>query len=305
MRDLKSHTEFYLGLYNVLITQDMVRQYGSASMFARDFVTIQSRVSNEGFPFLTNTLPALAKAIDNALVCGRFTPITHFSCVKGTSIPKFLRVLMERVFEQDGSVKIDPCISAVRDLRQILYLLYKYELPHKEEIVNEFLNNFKQVDQSLGWSGNAYLAAYIDSLVHATDRDTATNCSGTTTTVRNNSCMPEAPIDFPADNDIAERFVGVLHEARALLSELLGPVSLYDIRPAHGPGAVANGQKNWEKMNFSTHYECIHHVSHITSSSAPMQWTSLLMSRHIGAGNAYLRVSRKLCLCRRTLGARA
>lgn len=214
MRNLKSHTPFFLGLYNVLLTQDMVRHYGEPSLFARDFQTIENRVENEGTPFLTNTLPIFAKAIDTALVNGRLTPPLHFSLMRGTLIPNFLRVLTSRVFEQDGTVKIDPCISAVRDLRQILYLLYKYEEPYKEEVINDFIDKFRRTDVELGWA-------------HFVGRHFSTHLC-------------------------------VLEVARTLLSDLLRDYVSDDIVPSHGPGAVASGQKNWEKMKFAVKYDCIH-----------------------------------------------
>lgn len=216
MRNHKSHTEIFLGLYKVLLTEDMVRQYGNPTSFARDFETIQNRVKNEGFSFLTKTLPLLGKAIDYALADGgALATSRHFKKCRKGAFPAFLQVLHERVFERDGSVKIDPCISAVSDLRQILFFAYKYE-GDVDYDQRTFLDHFKAVDISLGWE----------------------------------STHTREDVTHP-----------VLRRARTLLSRLLRDICpLRDIYPKHGPGAVATGEKNWEKMKFRRKYTSIHQI---------------------------------------------
>jgi hypothetical protein len=126
---------------------------------------------------------------------------------------------MRRVFNEDGSVKEDPCISAVRDLRQILYLCYKYEVPYDKRTVDCFIDNFRSVDESL-------------------------------------------PTDFP--EVFENQTFWVVNVARTLLRDLLDDDGIYDLRPyiypGHGPGAVATGEKNWEKMEFKRFYAQIHKV---------------------------------------------
>lgn len=210
----KSHIDF-VDFYTVLLTQDMVRHHGDPLNFRRDAVKLQRRVRNEGFSFLTKTLPLLGKAVDKALCDGVFTCPPHFSKVRGTAYPKFLTGLLKRVFHPDGVLKTDADVSAVRDLRQICFLLYKYELPHNEEVIDEFFESFKNVDRNL----------------------------------------PQH-IDF--SNADGQNLARALKVANALLNDLLEGYTSEECIPGHGPGAVASGEKNWEKMTFRTHYECIH-----------------------------------------------
>jgi len=215
MRDSKSRTDFFVGLFKILLRRDMVRQYGQPSSFDRDFATLQSRVKNEGFSFLTKTLPLLGKAVDSALVTGEFDRPPNFKRSHGATFPAFLQVLFERVFNQDGSVKIDPCISAVKDLRQILFLVYKYEEAYNAKCIDRYLGSFTETDRLLGWS---------------------------------------------LTNEATEKSRKILDISRTLLSQVVEDVDVVNIYPQHGPGAVATGEKNWEKMNFSRKYNCIHQV---------------------------------------------
>lgn len=225
MRNHKSHTELLLGIYEVLITQDMVRQYDDRS-FLRDFNRIRRRTESEGLSFLTKTLPSFAKAIDNALVTGRLTCIEAFKKGKDTAYPLFLSGLLSRVFEKDGLVKTDPCISAVKDLRQILYLLYKYEINHKEEVNEAVVKDFIKVDQELSQAAWRRSSSSDDS-----------------------SAM-----------GINSRLASILSVARTLLYELFLDVDVSNIKPAHGPGSVATGELNWEKMDFKRIYDGLQSV---------------------------------------------
>lgn len=223
MRARKSQPkEFFLGMYNVLILQDMVWQYGEPTQFARDFATIESRVSEEGFSFLTKTLPSLAKAIDKALVVGRLSPSHAFKRCAKHVYPVFLQVLMRRVFESDGSVKTNPCIAALRDLRQVLYLCYKYEVDYDAKVINNFLDNFEKVDCALP----------TDVPVGITNQDFY--------------CI-----------DVAHT---LLRDLFSGVGDVYGDIIRSSVTPNHGPGAVATGEKNWEKMNFKRFFDKIHQV---------------------------------------------
>ena len=209
----KSHTEFFLGLYDSFLRKDMVRQYGNPASFDRDYITISSRVKKEGFSFLSKTLPALGKALDTALQTGTFIrPLAFKKARKGT-FPAVMQVLFERVFDQDGSLKNEPCVSAISDLRQACYFAYKYEVPYEEKLIEKFLDNFVTTDEEVG----------------------------------------ETP-------SLDSRSLQVITVARTLLDRVVSKVDVKNIIPKHGPGAVATGEKNWEKMNFTRKYGCIHSV---------------------------------------------
>jgi hypothetical protein len=202
-------------MYKALLVQDMVRHYANPKSFKRDFDYLESRLGHEGFSFFTKTLPILGKAVDSALLSGVLTTPPAFKQPNGKRFPAFLQVLFGRVFEKDGSLKSEPCISAVKDLRQILYLCYKYEVEYEEKVITDFLQNFRNVDEGLGG---------------------------------------EIPLDLSSSNFY------VLEVARTLLNGLFsgGSITSDTCLPGHGPGAVASGEKNWEKMQFKCKYKNLH-----------------------------------------------
>lgn len=207
--------DYFLDMYKALLQQDMVRHYGDPKSFERDFGTLKSRLGHEGLSYFTKTLPILAKALDSALTSGILTTPRNFKQASGKKFPAFLQVLFGLVFDKDGLLLVKPRIDAIKDLRQILYLCYKYEVDYDESVISDFLTNFKQVDIELGEEIPQTLSS----------------------------------IDFY-----------VLDIARTLLSDLFseGCITRDTCLPGHGPGAVATGEKNWEKMNFKRKYEKLH-----------------------------------------------
>lgn len=175
---------------------------------SRDLATIRQRFANEGVCFLTKTLPALARAIDYALSNGTALQAPSFSRRRGSKLPKFLGWLIGRVFSTDGLESHDSCPYALSQLRQLLYLLAKLELPYASELEAKVIASFIEVDAEVGSLG------VMDSTTHLHD----------------------------------VRF------ARGLIGQVLSGTDPRDIIPRHGPGAVADGQKPWEKMNFNVIY---------------------------------------------------
>jgi hypothetical protein len=94
----------------------------------RSWTTFCDRLANEGFSFVTKTLPKLGKAIERGLETGVFQTAPEFGAAG--RIPKFLEEVLTQVF--DGSGVLLPTVNkqAVRWLRQFAYFFYKYELDY-------------------------------------------------------------------------------------------------------------------------------------------------------------------------------
>jgi hypothetical protein len=109
---------------------------------SRDILTFRNRVRQEGIGFLTKTMPLLGKSLDSYLASGQAPTFEGFALDRN-GIPKFLGSLISLVYPTVKSV------SALRHLRQVLYLFYKLELPFKPHQVDEFAKRFIETDESL------------------------------------------------------------------------------------------------------------------------------------------------------------
>jgi hypothetical protein len=107
------------------LLNDMRRLHPDVKGLDRDYLTIERRFEDEGFSFLSKTLPILNDAIVDGIAVGRFTCPTNFSKVKGGSLPKLFKGLTSGVFDiNTGHILENYDVSLIISLRQIL-LLYK------------------------------------------------------------------------------------------------------------------------------------------------------------------------------------
>jgi len=121
----------------------------------RDLLTIRQRVQHEGAAFLTKTLPLLAKQLDQALLSGNFLIPSNFKTYKGSKLPRFMRRLFERVFDKEGILREDADVACIKDIRQVGYLFYKYQLPYPDRLVTKVIKEFIDDDKSIkSFDGN-------------------------------------------------------------------------------------------------------------------------------------------------------
>lgn len=190
----------------------------------RDLEKIQERFESEGLGFLTKTLPSLGKAFDRAL--NRIEPLTVPTTFLRKKVdgevqhfPNLFGWLFQRVIGEDGYPTASVDIDCLRGLRQLMYFVYKLEIPHDQDQERKLLNEFVDVDASLPHVDN--LTAYCEE---------------------------------GADNQI------ILDYAAYITQYIFQDFDYRDIRPRHGPGAVATGERVFEKHQFSRYYEAIHRI---------------------------------------------
>jgi len=190
---------------------------------------VVSRVSMEGIGFLTKSLPRLGKALDRAL-SGEVTLNAEsegFKPMDGSVLPVLLGELFQRVFTNDGCVRVDACVSSIKSLRQFLYSFYKYKLPYDTETEVAVLDKFVETEKEVTrWS--EFFSIWNDALISTND-------------ARVNREVDKV---YPFYTSLAMR-------ARRLLFRALKDLDLRDIKPSHGPGAVATGEQLHEKWTFS------------------------------------------------------
>lgn len=125
----------------------LLRDIGAGRL---DLYTMKRRALGEGFAFFTKTLPTLGKALDMGLGASRFKLPTSFKrWKKATEIPAFLGSLFRRVFADNGVLLAHADPSAVKALRQVCFLFYKYELPFTIESELEGYADWIRTDFSL------------------------------------------------------------------------------------------------------------------------------------------------------------
>jgi len=118
------------------------------------------RLNHEGFAFLTDTLPALGKALDEGLKSGHFNLPSAFKHMHGCrKLPQCLGSLFSTIFDSSGKILSTPNIEAIRALRQVLFYFYKTELScsleKEERVIESFLK-----DEYDGVAENAFVKHY-------------------------------------------------------------------------------------------------------------------------------------------------
>lgn len=181
-----------------------------------------SRFRTEGMGFLTKSMPRLGKAFDKALAGIPMTSATlGFKTQRDSELPIFLGEFFNRVLDKDGALLSNPCAISVAVIRQITYLFYKYELPYTLEQEQLVIQKFKQTDASLLGVNDRASALYRDAI----DDEAKLPLLWTQSRVGKTA----------------------LRRARILLERLFARFDPMDIKPRHGPGAVATKQKLWDK----------------------------------------------------------
>lgn len=118
--------------------------------FDLDLITVGKRLTSEGLGFATKTLPRLGKCIDLALLGCSPLRAEGFKYSGRSAFPAFLRGLLGLVFDKTtGMVLQEPMVSAISDLRQICYIVYKLEVPYDDSLVENCVNKFTDTDSSL------------------------------------------------------------------------------------------------------------------------------------------------------------
>lgn len=114
-----------------------------------DMQTIQKRFIHEGLPFLTKTLPSFGDSFFQSLKDGAILCPSAFG--RKGALPRFLNGLTSRVFDvKTGLLLNEPCYIAVYAIRQICYLLYKYEVAPTPDMIASAFQDVIETDRMLG-----------------------------------------------------------------------------------------------------------------------------------------------------------
>jgi hypothetical protein len=216
---------------------------------------IEKRTSREGIGFLTKSLPRLGKALESALTGEHIMDAASlgFKPLRNSKLPIFMGELFQLVFDHDGKVLPSPCVASIRELRQILYLFYKYEIPYSAKQEQNVLTQFLQSEQDIKEFNEAFnkLAVHLEthaeaySAPHCDDLwwPPAVDCQ----LIRTGRRVVSPFIGYDSS-----RFVRILRIARSLLTEATCTFDPVDIHPKHGPGAVSQKERLWGKYYWTS-----------------------------------------------------
>ena len=164
-----------------------------------DIKTVQTRLENEGFEFLTRTLPKLGSGLERALDLAQASPdlFPGFRCRQ--NLPIFLGGFFDLIFDRTSGVLLDqPNVEAIRSIRQLTLMYKKIELDCGEERTQAAYDSF------------------VKSNTHVKDWE--------------DGCPVELISEF-------QRVANVVFSVA--LSKVNTKVRNFDLAPAHGPGATA------------------------------------------------------------------
>lgn len=112
--------------------------------------TFFKRCQAEGFPFISQSLPALGRSFDRALAGGEFARPANFAQYGPHDLrPKLFHELFELIFDENCSMLKKPSIAAVGDIRQLCGLVYKYEVPFGSDTAEKAWKEYRELDAEL------------------------------------------------------------------------------------------------------------------------------------------------------------
>ncbi len=188
---------------------------------------VERRVRKEGLGFLTKTLPKLGKALEKALAENEPLNATKlgFAAMHGTELPRFLGEFFSLILKPDGNVRPDSEAKHVKVVLELLYCFYKYEVPYTDEQEQQVISRFEKTEEDLS-TRHPFFQKMEEDLRDCTILGRR---------------QPYGPFTTQ----------GIVREARILLQNVFSTFDPLDIRPRHGPGAVATKQQLAEKWQWS------------------------------------------------------
>jgi len=160
----------------VALYRDIALCYGVSSKLQKvEIQKIEFRFSREGISFLTKCFPRFGKAVDTALSKGTALSVVGLTKSPNSVIPKLFGWLLSKVFNSSGFELDQPDPIALKHFRQLVYLLYKLEMPYEDKETEKVINAFIQTEEDLGQVPEAEFSS--DWISQARDFVTRAVCS--------------------------------------------------------------------------------------------------------------------------------
>lgn len=226
--------EFLEQVYRAIFADALYAYPTMGTEFEKDLRRLLCLVERRGIRVYLIDLPAVAKHLDRCLDNGSYKlsglPLTKRFSGRAV-IPKFLRGLYLRVFDETGSLKEDCDFQAIFFLRQILLAAKKVKLDCSAEIVEATVLDFQGVDAELPEPEGYWEAT------EATDLNAPLPYFGFSRSELLQGRMQTVPL--ATSERTMSIFLRVLDVVSSIITTTLGPYRADEWRFRHGPGAIS------------------------------------------------------------------
>jgi len=141
---MKSDLEFIARSYEAL-SKDVDIEF-------EDTITIKSRLLAEGLPFVTETMPSLARSLLRGLETGLLDAPTSFGRKGSSVLPKFLGKHFRCIFRENGELRDDNVsgqAQSVAAINQICFMWYKADFGMKADKNEATIASFVATEEDL------------------------------------------------------------------------------------------------------------------------------------------------------------
>lgn len=243
---MKSRVELLKAMY-VGILVDATHTYPHlARSLGRDSSRLLSILDRNEIWFFTIFLPSFGKHFDRCLSNAEFLRMEgpHMRVAPGCKeFPRLFKGLFELVFDQDCCLRVDADERAILFLRTLLYAAKKIRMECEDAATFEAISSFVEVDEqvvppTLNWDRGILPSSHFVGLTR--DGVSASELEEGFLFTEFDSCDPELVPVFRYVQSVSDLVVagfGSIHDG--------------EIRPRHGPGAIADRRTCASKYQFS------------------------------------------------------
>jgi hypothetical protein len=237
-----------LSLYAALFDDLAARDPDLHQFLQADKNWLEALVKTRGMSFIMIDMPEAGKVTDLALSEGQlnFHDLPNTFGAKTESYRPFLYGLYKRVFDETGKLRPDASVSAVRDLRQALYLVKKAKVNCSDAAILAEVEAFRSVDvalrsPSLLWDDDrSLLSSSGDGVIHLAD---------------GLRFEPESwadPLEDWMNQELGQLVSCIQAVADNLMKRWKSAFDWREVFPKHGPGSVADAKRGADKYLFPT-----------------------------------------------------
>lgn len=253
---MKSALHEVVGLYESIFS-DLSNMHPTIQKeLSRDLSRLRKASLSSGLPLFTIALPKMSKYLLGCLESGSLIspkPPLLGAKSRADQRPKLFYGLWCMVFELDGTLKLEPEISAIASLHQLFVAVKKLKLDCEDRYVQLAISEFSEIEKSLPVSRDGTWDC--DNPVWSR-RDGHPIWGVITVDAHQTSLFDDtAPLLLPGFDPNWEGFRNFV----ARFSAQLGDLHPFEVKPKHGPGSVSDKSSytKYDGLNWTHRLESV------------------------------------------------